>query len=220
MHDTRFYEKPTSNNHPVRAYLSALLAFALSFSISSCVTKPAPLPKKPQAFHMYEWHGDGVKGQASIVLYLDEQKAHFYRDGKEVGWTYVASGKPGHPTPTGSFHVIEKVEDKISNLYGTLLDSNGDVVNSDFNLSKDSLPEGMQFQPARMPLYLRLTNDGVGMHVGKIPKPGATASHGCIRLPREMAEKFFANTSEGTPVTIKAHASASAAEKPKRYLFW
>ena len=155
---------------------------------------------------MYDWHGDGVPGVASIVIYLDEQKAHFYRDNKEVGWTYVATGKPSHPTPTGSFHIMEKEKDKVSNLYGVLKNADGEVVNSDFNTSKDELPEGMVFEPARMPLYQRLSNDGVGMHVGYIPKPGHTASHGCIRMPKHMAEKFFANTVVGTPVTILAQS--------------
>jgi lipoprotein-anchoring transpeptidase ErfK/SrfK len=183
--------------------IAALIATAISFSVSSCVTRPKVAElEKPKGIRLYEWRGDGVKGPPSIVINLSEQKARFYRAGEEVGWTYVASGKSSHPTPTGNFRIMEKVEDKISNLYGTLKDANGDVVNSDFNLSKDNLPEGMQFEPARMPLYMRLAGDGVGMHVGKIPKPGATASHGCIRLPRHMAEKFFANTAVGTPVTI------------------
>jgi lipoprotein-anchoring transpeptidase ErfK/SrfK len=175
-------------------------------ALASCATptKPAAAQAgKKQPFHMYEWHGDGVPGHASVVVSLKEQKAHFYRDGKEVGWSYVATGKPGHPTPTGHFHVMEKNEDKISNLYGSLLDSNGDVVNGDFNLSKDTLPEGMQFQPARMPYYMRVTGDGVGMHAGRIPKPGSTASHGCIRMPSDMAVKFFHNVEVGTPVTIE-----------------
>lgn len=173
--------------------------------LASCASKPKTTVQtgKKEPFRLYDWHGDGAKGKASVVISLQEQKAHFFRDGKEVGWSYVASGKPSHPTPRGHFHVIEKNEDKVSNLYGTLLDSNGDVVNSDFNLSKDTLPEGMQFQPARMPYYMRVTGDGVGMHAGRIPKPGSTASHGCIRLPRDMAAKFFANVEVGTPVTIE-----------------
>jgi lipoprotein-anchoring transpeptidase ErfK/SrfK len=177
----------------------------VALAVASCATKPKPpvTAQKKQPFHMYEWHGDGVKGRASVVISIKEQKAHFYRDGKEVGWSFVATGKPGHPTPAGHFHVMEKNEDKISNLYGSLLDSNGDVVNSDFNLSKDPLPEGMQFQPARMPYYMRVTGDGVGMHAGRIPHPGSTASHGCIRMPPDMAVKFFHNVEVGTPVTIE-----------------
>jgi hypothetical protein len=168
----------------------------------------APQKKKPAAgakqtsFQMYDWHGDGAKGAASVVIYLDQQKAYFYRGKQEVGWTYVATGKPSHPTPAGSFAVREKNEDKISNLYGVLLDANGDVINSDFNLMKDTLPEGAQFKPARMPYYMRLRDDGVGMHAGKIPRPGSTASHGCIRMPHAMAVKFFSNVEVGTPVTI------------------
>lgn len=186
-------------------FVRAVAALAVLALASCASTKPKPTANtgKKEPFHMYEWRGDGVKGQASVVISLTEQKAHFYRDGKEVGWSYVATGKPGHPTPAGHFHVMEKNEDKISNLYGSLKDSNGDVVNSDFNLSKDTIPEGMQFAPARMPYYMRVTGDGVGMHAGRIPKPGSTASHGCIRMPSEMAVKFFHNVEVGTPVTIQ-----------------
>lgn len=187
-------------------FIRAGAALALFF-VASCATQPkkptTAQAQKKEGFHLYEWHGDGVKGQAAVIVSLKEQKAHFYRDGKEVGWSYVATGKPSHPTPTGHFHVMEKNEDKISNLYGSLKDSNGETVSGDFNLSKDPLPEGMQFEPARMPYYMRVKGDGVGLHAGRIPRPGSTASHGCIRLPREMAAKFFANVQVGTPVTIE-----------------
>lgn len=183
-----------------------LLALAAALGLSSCATgkrdqKPAAEPAK---FVMYHWEGDGVQGAPSIVIYLDTQKAEFYRGKKLVGWTFVATGKASHPTPAGNFRIIEKTPDKISNLYGKLLDIDGKVVDSDFNLSKEEVPEGHQFSPARMPMFQRLTNDGVGLHVGPIPRPGATASHGCIRVPRYMAQKFFANTAIGTPVTILA----------------
>jgi lipoprotein-anchoring transpeptidase ErfK/SrfK len=44
-------------------------------------------------------------------------------------------------------------------------------------------------------------NGGYAMHQGYVP-PYA-ASHGCIRLPKEMAEHFFDATPEGTPVIVK-----------------
>lgn len=163
---------------------------------------------------MYEWNGDNVAGPPSIVIRLDEQKAIFYRGKKQVGWTYVASGKPSHPTPPGQYAVMERTTDKVSNRYGMLLDDKGGVLMSDFNTSKDAMPEGAQFKPARMPYFLRLTNDGVGLHAGKIPKPGATASHGCVRLPNYMAGKFFENVRVGTPVTILS------APAPKRRGFF
>ena len=160
---------------------------------------------------MYEWNSEALakaKGPVSVEIYLDRQKAYFHKGGQQIGWTYVATGLPGHETPSGQFRVMEKTVDKISNLYGRLVDFEGNTVQGDFNLAKETLPEGCQFKPARMPLYMRLKDDGTGMHVGPIPHPGRRASHGCIRMPRVMAERFFSNVGVGTPVTI--HQSGPA----------
>ena len=48
-----------------------------------------------------------------------------------------------------------------------------------------------------MPYFLRV-HGGIGMHAGYLP--GYPASHGCIRLPKEMALKFFEDAPVGTPV--------------------
>ncbi len=176
---------------------------------------------------MYQWNSEALaktKGPVSIDIYLDQQKAYFHKGGKHIGWTYVATGLPGHETPTGKFKIMEKTADKVSNLYGRLVDFEGNIIQGDFNLSKETLPEGAQFRPARMPLYMRLHSDGTGMHVGPIPRPGKRASHGCIRMPRAMAENFFANVGIGTPVTIHASGgpnsdTAAADSKPKRKMF-
>ena len=53
-----------------------------------------------------------------------------------------------------------------------------------------------------MPYWMRLTSYGIGMHAGIIPKPGEAASHGCIRLPKELAPVLFESVNVGTPVTI------------------
>jgi lipoprotein-anchoring transpeptidase ErfK/SrfK len=42
---------------------------------------------------------------------------------------------------------------------------------------------------------------GYAMHQGYVP-PYA-ASHGCIRLPGEMAQHFFDAAAVGTPVVVK-----------------
>ena len=42
---------------------------------------------------------------------------------------------------------------------------------------------------------MRLTDDGVGMHVGFLP--GYAASHGCIRMPSAAAEMFFNHVKVG-----------------------
>ena len=52
-----------------------------------------------------------------------------------------------------------------------------------------------------MPYWMRLTDGGVGMHVGYVPG-GRAASHGCIRLKKENAEEIFALVKIGTPVVV------------------
>jgi lipoprotein-anchoring transpeptidase ErfK/SrfK len=40
------------------------------------------------------------------------------------------------------------------------------------------------------------------MHAGRIPNPGSPASHGCVRLPYDMAVKIYAVAPTGSTVTI------------------
>ncbi|HEX9281476.1 MAG TPA: L,D-transpeptidase [Candidatus Udaeobacter sp.] len=48
--------------------------------------------------------------------------------------------------------------------------------------------------------YAMFFRGGYAMHQGYVP-PFA-ASHGCIRLPKDMARPFFENAPVGTPVTV------------------
>ena len=114
----------------------------------------------------------------------------------------VATGRAGFSTPAGDYKIVEKVVDKHSTLYGKTVDADGDTVNSNADVRKDFPPPGGKFLFAPMPYWMRLTWDGVGMHAGPIPRPGTPASHGCIRLPDEMAQKLFALVKIGTPVEI------------------
>jgi hypothetical protein len=164
---------------------------------------PAPPPEVVKEEWKYpgEWTG-GDKAITHIRINVDTQRATLYHGDEVVGWTYVASGITSYPTPTGEFKILEKVKDKVSNLYGKGYDAGGKLVNSDFKQGRDVLPSGGKFVAAPMKYFMRLTGDGVGMHIGLISKPGRRASHGCIRLPSKMAPILFAHTSVGTPVTI------------------
>ncbi len=53
-----------------------------------------------------------------------------------------------------------------------------------------------------MPYFMRLTSDGIGLHAGRIPRPGSPASHGCIRMPNKVATLLFERVNLGTKVTI------------------
>lgn len=178
----------------------------LALALSSCATTPSSNTVKIDEEDLYEWDGDDMEGKVSIVISLPEQKAHIYIGGKDAGWTYVATGKRGHSTPTGNFTVLEKTENKRSNRYGVIYNASGDIINHDATSSRDRIPDGGNFEGASMPYWMRLTNYGVGMHAGYIPHPGSPASHGCIRMPKEMAETLFEIVKIGTPVKITGHA--------------
>lgn len=145
------------------------------------------------------WDGDGVSGKASIKIRLSEQKAYFYKGGQLVGVSQLSTGREGLSTPTGSFKIIEKDVDHVSNLYGDYVDAAGNVVVPNIGVNKDPKPPGTRFKGAPMPYFMRIVG-GVGMHAGYLP--GYPASHGCIRMPEFMAENFFEAVSLGTPVTI------------------
>ena len=162
----------------------------------------APVPGPVVDAPLFEWNGSGVPGPARVTIDLGEQKAHIYKGGQQVGWTYVATGVEDHPTPTGHFSIMEKIADKRSNLWGIMVDANGDTVNGNAHNGVSSVPNGGHFVGAPMPHWMRLTGSGIGMHGGPIPHPGSPASHGCVRLPYDMATYLYESLPEGTPVTI------------------
>lgn len=145
------------------------------------------------------WDGDGVAGSPSITIDLGEQKAFFYKSNRLVGVSMISSGREGYSTPAGSFKIIQKNKDHVSNLYGDYVDGSGNVVVANVGVKKDPKPPGALFRGAPMPYFMRI-HGGVGMHAGFLP--GFPASHGCIRMPERMAEIFFANVSHGTPVRV------------------
>jgi hypothetical protein len=145
------------------------------------------------------WDGDGVQGPPSVIIYLSEQRAYFYKGDQLVGVSQVSAGREGHDTPAGKYKIMQKDKDHASNLYGDYVDSTGNVIQSNVEAGKDPRPPGAVFKGAPMPFFMRITG-GVGMHEGYLP--GYPASHGCIRMPGRMAQIYFSNVQIGTPVTI------------------
>ncbi|GAB4174001.1 MAG: hypothetical protein Fur0032_13650 [Terrimicrobiaceae bacterium] len=136
----------------------------------------------------------------SIKISLPEQRGCLYVEGALAMDFPVATGKKSHPTPVGDFTILAKEKDYASNLYGKIYDATGTVIVSDADSRTDAEPEGGYFVGAQMPYWMRLTQDGVGLHVGYVP--GRPASHGCIRLKNDVAREIFAITKVGTPVSI------------------
>ena len=147
------------------------------------------------------WDGDGVSGSSSIRINLAEQKAYFYKGGQLVGMSPIASGTSTHRTPKGRFKVTERDPDHRSSLYGVIKDrATGQVVNSDADTRKDKPAAGQFYEGAPMFHFLRF-NGAIGMHEGHLP--GYAASHGCVRLPADMAKTFYDHAPLGTPVTVE-----------------
>lgn len=144
----------------------------------------------------------------SIEIAISEQRGLLLVDGSIAMDFPVATGKRSHPTPTGSYTIRGKEKDYQSNLYGKIVDATGAVIVSDADTRTDVIPEGATFDAAKMPYWMRLTDTGVGMHVGYVP--GHPASHGCIRLKREVAVELFSLTKIGTPVVVAETAPALA----------
>jgi len=152
-------------------------------------------PRVPEGY----WNDDGAPGAPSVTINLTEQKAFFYKGGRLVGMSPVSTGREGYRTPAGQFRITQKNPDHVSNLYGNYVDDAGNVVMANVGVHRDARPPGSHFEGAPMPYFMRL-HGAVGMHGGYLP--GYAASHGCIRMPVDMAEIFFQNAPEGTPVRV------------------
>jgi hypothetical protein len=106
------------------------------------------------------------------IVSLRDQRITVY-DAK--GWIMrapVSSGQKGRETPAGIFSVIQKEEDHYSNLY----------------------------DDAYMPHMQRITWSGIALHGGVLP--GHPASHGCVRMPYDFAERLFDETTMGMRVIV------------------
>jgi lipoprotein-anchoring transpeptidase ErfK/SrfK len=156
-------------------------------------------PQRANFDNVSYWDGDSVAGSPTIKISLGEQKAYFYKAGELVGVSIISTGREGFNTPTGSYRILQKNRDHKSSLYGNYVDRHGNIIQKDIDRTKDPKPPGAIYDGANMPYFMRFTG-GIGMHEGFLP--GYPASHGCIRMPGFMAEKFFANVSQGTPVEV------------------
>ena len=106
------------------------------------------------------------------IVSLPEQRITVY---DASGWILrapVSSGQKGRETPAGIFSVIQKEAEHYSTLY----------------------------DDAYMPHMQRLTWSGIALHGG--PLPGYAASHGCVRMPYDFAERLFGLTKLGMRVII------------------
>jgi lipoprotein-anchoring transpeptidase ErfK/SrfK len=129
----------------------------------------------PKRMHYgdFIWNDRHVpKGPVWVRVDLKQQLISVFRAGHEIGTAVILYGAEEKETPDGVFPVIAKIKDHKSVTYGD----------------------------APMPYTLRLTNDGVSIH-GSDVRWGA-ATHGCIGVPLEFAQKLYGQVSRGDQVVI------------------
>lgn len=147
---------------------------------------------------------DILKGAAiqplSIQVSLSMQRVYFLVGGKVAVDSPISSGKRSGWTPKGEFSILEKDPNHQSTLYGEFINASGNIVRSNVCTRTDAAPRGTHFRGASMKYFMRLTPEGVGMHAGHLP--GYPASHGCIRLPLEMAKIIYTVAPVNTPVSV------------------
>lgn len=173
---------------------------ALALFATSCGIFQPSLTRKTKTV-LYEWRDDGGPGELCVEINLSQQIAIYKRGDRQIGWSFVCSGKDGHSTSPGNYKIMEKMPVKFSNRYGWIADAAGNVTNGDAKPSTP-VPPGNHYSPAPMHQWMRITSYGVGLHAGEIPRPGEADSHGCIRLPRDFAPKLYEVTKVGTPVKV------------------
>src|SRR5215472_10110902 len=106
------------------------------------------------------------------IVSLQNQRITIYDANGWILRASVSSGQRGRETPAGIFSVIQKDADHHSNLY----------------------------DDAFMPHMQRLTWSGIALHGG--PLPGYPASHGCVRMPFDFADRLFDLTEMGLRVIV------------------
>ena len=157
-------------------------------------------PERSDAYFDNEVLARTNSANSRIEISLSLQRA-FLMNGDEIAIDYpVSTGKTTHPTPPGVYSILEKVQDKRSNLYGKVLDSSGNVVESDADSRTAKIPSGGKFLGAAMPYWMRFTWTGIGHHVGNVPR--YPASHACIRGQEDILPVVFSKVRVGTKAEI------------------
>jgi hypothetical protein len=133
-----------------------------------------------------------------VELDLGQQTAYLIRGRQVVLESPISTGRYGHLTETGDFKVIEKERNHFSTMYGKIVDAQGNTVVTDADADM-KVPRGGKFIPAPMRYFMRF-HAATGMHAGYLP--GYPASHGCVRMPEQLAIEFFDKVEVGTPVHV------------------
>jgi len=198
---------------PISLRTALLILAALACSVSAQIRlfgpKPTPQPMRKASDLIRRQEPvkinqallkEATPDNVHVVVSLPKQRAFLMTGDQIVIDSPISSGKRGHSSPTGHFSVLEKDPNHRSNIYGDFVDRSGRTVRAGVSAKIDAAPSGTHYVGASMKWFMRLTAEGVGMHIGILP--GYPASHGCIRMPPDGAKLFYDHVKVGTPADV------------------
>jgi lipoprotein-anchoring transpeptidase ErfK/SrfK len=165
---------------------------------AGCVSHERVVMAPPRPVETSSINAYTLRSGTRVIINLSEQRAYLVERGKVSLIAPIASGKPGWATPTGNFAIISKDIDHRSQSFGSIIDGSGKIAMANATPGTH-IPRGFHYQPAPMPYYMEFSQ-AIGMHAGFLP--GYPASHGCVRMPRDLAARFFERVHLRTPVTV------------------
>ena len=198
---------------PISLRTALLILAALACSVSAQIRlfgpKPTPQPMRKASDLIRRQEPvkinqallkEATPDNVHVVVSLPKQRAFLMTGDQIVIDSPISSGKRGHSSRTGHFSVLEKDPNHRSNIYGDFVDGSGRTVRAGVSAKIDAAPSGTHYVGASMKWFMRLTAEGVGMHIGILP--GYPASHGCIRMPPDGAKLFYDHVKVGTPADV------------------
>lgn len=121
----------------------------------------------------------------------------------------VSTGRPGHPTPIGDFHIAPRQEHgHKSSKYGSCV---SDHNKRNGGLKPKDCKEGEKFIGAPMEYWQPFAPE-VGFHQGAVPH----LSHGCVHVRPGEAKKLFDWATKGTPVKVAPHRPPKKKSPPPK----
>jgi hypothetical protein len=167
-------ESPADASRPALAAEGAIAAKAAADQERLYTVRRVLPIEGPIKYGEWHWDDEGVpEGPLLVTVDLQARVISVFRGGYEIGAAAVMLGTDEHPTPVGTFPILSKNRHNVSEKYGN----------------------------APMPWSLFLTSDGVAIHGGHAVENGY-ASHGCVAVPNELAERLFAIARKGDKVVI------------------
>jgi lipoprotein-anchoring transpeptidase ErfK/SrfK len=127
-----------------------------------------------------------------IKVSLQNRAVYVMEGDRPLLVTATAIGLPNKPTPTGNFHIYNKIAHKRSGSYGFSVNGGNIIPCTAGQATGHYVGYPMAWWCEFAP--------GYGFHEGSVwPTP---RTHGCLRLHHNVAAKFYELARPGTPVSI------------------